>query len=136
MSRAWEPRLWVLVADGERARVMKPDSVEGHFHTVLRLGTVEGCHCPPPLRNQTPGSARDAFVADVAHRLDAEAETESFDQLILVAPGIVLHDVKAMLGPQAQARLVGELARDCAGLDDDNLSRHLSRWWLAPAVAA
>jgi protein required for attachment to host cells len=131
-----DPRLWVLVADGERARVLTPETTEGRFTTCLRLGTVEGAHCPPPLRNQSLDDARNGFAADVAHRLDDEARDDTYDRLVVVAPGRVLHDVREAVGQLARSRLVGTVMAECVGLDDQDVSRLVAQWWRAPAEAA
>ena len=136
MARGWDPRLWVVVADGERARVLMPDDAEGRFRTRLRLGTVEGSHCPPPLRNQSPHDARNAFAADLAHRLDDEAKDGSYDQLVIVGPGRVLHDVREALCQEARSRLAATMMVDRAGLLDHEVSSLVAHLWKAPAEAA
>jgi protein required for attachment to host cells len=128
--------MWVVVADGERVRVMTPGSEEGRFRTVLRLGTVEGSHCPPPLRNQSVDDARNAAVTDLARRLDDEAKQGAYEHLVLVAPSTLLHDVREALGPEARSRIVGTVTAECALLDDNALSPLVARWWRMPAEAA
>ena len=136
MARPWDPGLWVVVADGERARVMMPGPDEGRFRTVLPLGTVEGPHCPPPLRNQSLDDARNGFATDLARRLDDEAKGGAYEQLVLVAPGIVLHDVREAMGADARSRIVGTVMAECARLDDKALSALVAQWWRMPAEAA
>ncbi len=136
MARMWETTMWVLVADGERARVMVPDATPGRFRTLLWLGAVQPPHCPPPLRDQRLGRACEVFTADLARRLDDEAASGSYDQLVLMAPTEVLHDLRVALGLQAEQRLVGVVDATCSGINDAALSAQLTRWWLAPAQAA
>ena len=125
-------RLWVLVTDGHRARIVEPAAAEGRFHTSLRLGVVEPPYCPPPLRHETSHLHHHQFVHDIAKRLNEEASENAFDELILVAPSAIGHDIRAALNGAARARLVSLLGHDYEGLDDAALSTHLARWWAPP----
>jgi len=129
-----QPLLWVLVADGSRARVVIPDLVEGHFRTVLPLGTAEYPHEPPPLRDD-PDHGH-SFAAEVGQRLSREARRGAFDHLVLVGPVGVVHDVREHLSPHAADCVVGTVTQDCSRLSDRDLSPHLARWWLAPTEMA
>lgn len=136
MARRWDTRIWVVVADGERARVLMPDNAAGRFRTWLRLGTVEGSHCPPPLRNQPLDQARNVFAVDLAHRLDEEAGSGSYDQLVLLAPGRVLHELREVLGDASRSRLLAALPAEGRQLDDRDASSLVAHLWRAPAEAA
>jgi len=133
MSYAKQPTLWVLVADGERARVVTPEAVEGRFVTVLPLGVSEHPHYPPDLRKDPHQIDKVQFATELAHRLNHEADDGSYEQLVLVAPGHILHAVREALSKTAAARLVGAVPKDFAKLNDHDLSAHLTQWWLAPA---
>jgi protein required for attachment to host cells len=133
MTRARQPKLWVLVADGERARVVVPDTEEGTFVTLLPLGVAEHPHYPPELRQDPHHLDKLQFGAEVARRLNEEAERGSFDQLVLVAPGHVAHAVQAGLSKVAAPRVVGTVPKDYTKLPDAELSLALAKWWLAPA---
>jgi protein required for attachment to host cells len=133
MSHTRQPKVWVLVADGERARVVTPDVREGQFITALALGVAEHPHYPPDLRQDPHHLDKLQFGAEVAHRLSEEAEQGSYDQLVLVAPGHVLHAVREALSKTAASRVVGEVPKDYVRLTNPDLSALLARWWLAPA---
>lgn len=133
---AKQPTLWVLVADGARARVVVPEAVEGRFRTLLSLGTAAHAHEPPPLRDAGHAANTHGFAADVARRLNDEARKNAFEQLVLCAPGHLVHDVQQLLTKQAAACVVGTVVRDFTKLNDHDLSPHLATWWLAPAEAA
>jgi hypothetical protein len=128
-------RLWILVTDGRRARIMVPDVQEGHFRTMLPLGVAEHPHYPPALRHGIVHDSVNQFTADVARRLNEAAAQNEFEELVLVAPGTVGRDIRDVLGAEALARLVGTLNRDYMALDDATLSVHLARWWLPPTGA-
>lgn len=125
ISRA---RLWVLVTDGHRARVVVPDAMEGRFRTMLRLGVMEHPYGPPPLRGSPHLGPHDQFARDVAQRLNSAAAEGAFDHLILAAPRTLAEEIRVLLAPALQER-VTLLDHDDAALDDAMLSRHLARWW-------
>ena len=131
-----QPKIWILVTDGERARIVVPDAAEGRFRVLLPLGTAEFPHCPPPLRDGPHHLNRIRFATEVAGRLNEEAENGAFDQLVLVAPGHTLAAVRDALSGTAAERVVGEVNRDCTKLPAEALSETLSKWWLAPPAQA
>ncbi len=132
MPRAGHTRLWVLVTDGRRARIVVPLAQEGHFHTLLALGVAEHPYCPPPLRSELSAGPHGQFTADVAHRLNEAADQDEFDRLILVAPRELVEEIQHVLEPVARTRVAIALDHDLATLDDVALSARLARWWLAP----
>jgi protein required for attachment to host cells len=132
MPQAKQPKVWVLVADGERARVVTPDVIEPRFVTVLPLGVAEHPHYPPDLRQDPHHLDKLRFGTDVGRRLSLEAERGSYDQLVLVAPGHVLHAVQAELSKLAASRVVGTVPKDFTRLTNGALSAALAKWWLAP----
>lgn len=135
MLRHGQHVVWVLVADGERARVVTPDAVEGRFVTVLPLGVAEHPHRPPPLRHEQHHhlDKHQEFGREVARNLNYEAEQDTYDRLVLVAPGHVLHAVQEALSKAAAARVVATLPKDLTKLNDHDLSPHLADLWMAPA---
>ena len=125
--------LWILVADGARARIVVPEAAEGRFRTFLRLGTAEYPHVPPPMHDAGRGCHPHSFAAEVAERLNEEARFGAFGQLVLVAPGHVVHDIRAKLNQNAAACVAATVMRDFSRLNDHDLSPHLAKWWLEPA---
>jgi len=156
MSQQGQPRVWILVADGERARVVVPLEREGSFATRIAFdpvsarlprdaaaGEVErryeaaepGHHAQKPARDPKV-LGEQGFAASVAQHVNAHAQKHDFDQLVLVAPGRTLHHLRDALSAQAGRMVVGSVTKDYAGLSDHELSPHLAQWWLAPPVAA
>ena len=129
-------RLWVLVTDGHRARIVVPEEAEGRFRTKLVLGVVEHPYCPPPLPHGPAPGPHAQFVADVARRLNEAAEEDAFDRLLLVAPRRIGDPIRHALTPVAQERVLAVLDHDYAALADHMLSNRLARWWLAPDLPA
>jgi protein required for attachment to host cells len=156
MTQHSQPVVWVLVADGERARVVSPAERTGQFATRIAFdaasarlprdagaGEVDrrfeaaepGHHAEKPARDPK-ALGEQGFAASVAHHINAHALKRDFDQLVLVAPGRTLHHLREALGAQAAAKVVGSMSKDYAALSDHDLSPHLAQWWLAPPAAA
>lgn len=136
MTRSKQPQVWVMIADGERARIVVPDVVEGTFRQLLPLGTAEHPHYPPALRQEPHALDKVRFGHEVAQRLNEEAENGAYDQLVLVAPGHVLAAVRDGLSKLAAARVVGSMPKDYTKIPDRDLWNLLAVWWLAPPAAA
>lgn len=152
MTQRSQPKVWVLVADGEHARIVVPAERQGQFATRIAFdpasarlhadaagGVVErrfeaaepGHHAEKPARDPKV-LGEQGFAASVAQHLNAHALRHDFDQLVLVAPGRTLHHLRAALAPQAAAMVVGSASHDYTMLADHDLSPHLAQWWLAP----
>jgi hypothetical protein len=125
-------RLWVLLADGRRARIVIPDEAQGRFRAIVALGVAEHPHYPPPLPGATAPLHRPRFAVDVASRLNEEAGRDEFDELLLVAPRQVAHEIRVALNAATAARVVGTLDRDPWMLGEEALWPQLARWWQAP----
>jgi len=152
MSQHSQPVVWVLVADGEHARVVVPAERQGQFATRIAFdpasarlhadaagGAVDrryeaaeaGHHAEKPARDPKV-LGEQGFAASVAHHINAHALRHDFNQLVLVAPGRTLHHLRDALASQASAMVVGSMTKDYAKLADHELSPHLAQWWLAP----
>ncbi len=136
MTQTKQPVLWVLVADGEHARVVTPEAVEGRFVTALTFGVVEHPTHQPDLHDDPRPAEKLRFGAEVAQRLNREAEQGSFDRLVLVAPGHILHAVREGLNKVTETRVIGTLPKDFCKLNDHDVSAHLKDWWIVPAAVA
>ena len=123
--------IWVLVADGEKALFLRN---EGDA-TYPNLQVVRQMHEEnPPTREQgtdKPGRFNDAhgvhrsavdetdwhriekerFAADVAERLYKLAHRGTFDRLVLVAPPLVLGELRKEMHKEVEGRVVGEVAK-------------------------
>lgn len=128
--------LWVLVADGEHARVVTPEAVEGRFVTALTFGTADHPTYPADCRQDPHQLDKMRFGADLGQRLSVQAEQGNFDRLVLVAPGHVLHAVREALSKIAEPRVIGTMPKDFCKLNDHEVSTHLKEWWVAPSAVA
>jgi protein required for attachment to host cells len=150
-------KVWIVLADGEHVRVVTPSDAHGQFTTAASFDSAFAHRRSQDLGTDRPGrsfesanSARHAitprqdphkaakhdFILEVAKQVDTHAEANDFDQLVLVAPGHALHDLRKALGANATARIVGSLVKDLTKTRDHELTSHLAEWWLRPTAAA
>lgn len=120
MSYTGQPRLWVLLADGMRARVVTPEAHHGRWITVLDLGSAEHPH---KLNKRQ-------YLEGIAARLSREADKGSFEKLLLAGTGHALHDIELALSKSATARLTGTLSKDLTKVADHELTHHLADYWM------
>lgn len=137
---------WVVVCDGAKALVLRNDGDA----LDLDLTVVEALDQPdPPARDlgsdrpgrvyQSHGGARSAvedtdphaqaeaaFLADLAHRLDAAAQSRDLGALVLVAPPKALGLLREHLTPAVRAALIAEVPKDLTGLPTAEIARHLA----------
>lgn len=152
-----QTRLWVLIADGEHARVVTPVAADGQFKTLTALNSDSAHLRSADLGSDRPGrghesastgrhavsprtdphdNAKHQFALEIAKFLVQRDASGEFDTLVLVAPPHTLNDVRAALSTTAEARIVGTLHKDLVKVPDHDLKTHLAEWWLAPAEAA
>jgi protein required for attachment to host cells len=157
MTKFHTERLWVLIADGEHARVVTPVVAAGQFTTVVTFDSESAHLRSSDMGTERPGrvhesanttrhaitprsdphtNAKHHFIGEVAKHIDQHALRHEFARLVLVAPPSALHDLRAALGKAAMGMVVGSLNKDLAKLNDHDLVSHLAEWWTAPAGAA
>jgi protein required for attachment to host cells len=150
-----QPRVWVLIADGEHARVVKPTDKPGQFGTLIAFDSASAHMKSTDLGSDRPGrvhesasvtrhavtprsdpklAAKDAFLREVARLIEQHDVENAFDRLVLVAPPHALSDLRADLNKSVSAKVVGSLTKDLVKVSDHNLMSHLKDWWLAPAI--
>jgi protein required for attachment to host cells len=79
-------------------------------------------------------AAKHKFMLEVAKQINSHAEAGDFDQLVLVAPGHALHDLREALSAIATGKVAGSLGKDLTKTPDHDLTSHLAEWWRRPAV--
>jgi protein required for attachment to host cells len=148
-------RLWVVIADGEHARVVLPAPAD-QFKTTLALDSATAHKRSLDLGSDRPGRQQESatttrhaiapkhdphelakhdFLREVARQLDEHATAGEFDRLLLVAPARALSDLRAALGGAARAKLAGTIEKDLVNVPDHALHAHLESWWQAPENA-
>ena len=149
------PKIWVVIADGEHARVVVPTAPHGQFATTLSFDSITAHLLSHDLGSERPGrvnergsttrhaieprqdphkAAKQKFVAEVAKQINSHAEAGEFDQLVLVAPGHALHDLREGLSVTVTDKVTGSLVKDLTKTPDHDLVSHLAEWWRKPAA--
>jgi protein required for attachment to host cells len=123
--------LWLMVADGEKALFMKNEgnTVHPNFEVVREVEQEN-----PPTREQgadRPGRYSDGpsahrsavddtdwhrigkvrFADELADRLYKMAHRGDFKEILLVAPPLVLGELRKKLHPKVSERVVGEIPK-------------------------
>lgn len=120
---------WILIADGEKALVLENLTDHENPHFDVRR---EKHHENPPTREQgthEPGRFNDGpsvhrsavqdtdwhrlekerFADDLSDMLYKAAHEQKFETLVLVAPPVVLGDLRSKLHQEVTARVIGEI---------------------------
>lgn len=141
-------RVWVVIADGEHARIVEP-AAAGSFRTLASIDAMEAHRRTQALGTDKPGRsfestgasrhaiapkhdlhelAKQSFEHFVAARLNEASEAGSFERLVLVAPPKALPEIRAALDQPTAAKLVGTLTKDLVKIPDHDLGPHLAEW--------
>jgi protein required for attachment to host cells len=140
-------KLWILIADESRARVLAPGAargplreIEGFVHTRSRMSNRD-------LVSDRPGQVRtgrlgqtvmaipphtdpkeaevDHFAADLANRLRDARRRGSFDQVALVAPPKFLGLLRGHLDARTARCVVAQAAKNLTRMDTRSARPHL-----------
>jgi len=139
---------WIVVADGEHARILVPTSERPDtYHTIdeitsktahLRTSDLVSDTAGRTFESAAPGrhaiaphhdphvTAKHDFVTRIAAYIGVAAKNNLFERLVLVAPARALHDLRADLPPEAQSRLIGVLQHDLTKVSDHDIGKHLT----------
>lgn len=139
---------WILVADGERARVLKNEgpgkgieqALDRDFENPATHGFARDLKSDKPGRAFDTGSGarhamaphhdyhvfqKQVFAREMAKILDEAAAKKSFERLVLVAPPKTLGDLRAGLDEKTRKLVTGELHKDLTHLSIHELGLHL-----------
>lgn len=140
------PKLWVVVADGARARIYTVERPTGPLQEVETLDNPEGRMHQKDLTTDLPGrsfqrmgegrSAMDertdpkvaevrAFADQLAKRLDEGRVQGEVERLYLVAPPSFLGELRKQLPEGCRDMVAETLAKDLTQLDPQKLRQHL-----------
>lgn len=139
-------RTWILIADGARARVLSFTGAPRIVRPVAELD-VRASHLPSHLLGddrpgrvyESHGAARHAFDPRTDPHREAEARfarqladmledcraKAMFDRLAIIAPPIMLGDLRKALGAKTRRAVVAEIHKDLTKLPDKEILRHL-----------
>ena len=142
-------RLWVVIADGEHARLVARDPHARSLHTFKELTSRTAGQRSHDLGSDRPGRthesvgttrhavapkhdphqlAKQDFVASVAREVNEAAASGGFDHLVLVAPAHALADLRGGLDQAVLNAVVGTLAKDLTKTPDHELAGHLDEF--------
>lgn len=145
---------WVVVADGEHARVLQSSKSAGPFHTIRSIDSASAHHRSSDLGTDAPGrsfesgnvtrhaiqprsdphvAAKHAFADWLAGEVNEAAGRHEYQRLVLVAPAHVLHDLREKLDSKSSALLVATMQKDLIKTPDADIVEHLS--WEATHLA-
>jgi len=139
-------RLWLVVADGSRARILSRkarneplEEIETVESAAARLrGREIGTDAPgrtydsggqgrhamvPPTDPQE--NEKMAFLDELAGRINAEVARNTFDDLVLVAAPHALGRLRDKLDKQAAQRVVADAPKDLTGRPLKDLAKQL-----------
>lgn len=139
------PKIWVLVADGARARILCSLGRGRGLAPVSEMTAPEGRALAQELGSDRPGRTQmasgnrhaveprtdpralveEAFVRQVAQHLEEADRAKSFDHLAVVAPPRAMGLIRKALPAQVQTKVIGEMTKDLTRIPDHALPEHL-----------
>lgn len=135
-------RTWILIADGNGARILEALGEGRGFHQVLGNGTL-GHNAPDILegrggadRRSQAGNAISSqrnvagvletlFASQLSAMLAGFLRNNAFDKLIIVAPPGMLAGLRKMIGPDLREKIVAEIDKDLTKIPNSEISTHL-----------
>ncbi len=140
-----EHDLWVVVADGEKGLFLRNEGDKEYPHLAVVRELKES---NPPSRDQgtdQPGRlndgpsahrsaveetdwhriAKERFAGEIAERLYKLAHRGDFEKIVLVAPPVVLGEMRKHLHKEVADRIVGEVAKTLTNHPIDEIEKIL-----------
>lgn len=123
---------WVVVADGERARVFR-NAGDGNRLSLHQQDVLEAVNindegpsgiAPPEQTGQQTDEA--TFAKQLANRLNAGALADDYQHLVLVADPQTLGQMRPLLHKETLQRQVGELAKTLTTSPLEDIERALA----------
>lgn len=137
---------WVLVADGQRARVLATNGSSKRLKEALNQDFIGNSLPSRGIGNDRPGRTYNStnpvrhavgedadlhrqekrrFVQMLVETLDQGRKRQAFERLVIVAPPQALGDLRAALTPGLKEMLVGEFPKDLTKVAVHDLPEHL-----------
>lgn len=118
----------VAVVDGEKLALFRNTAHEGVALTALDVpevepGTASRGHHSSQANPDNDTQAEDAFAGGVAALLNKKALEGKFDALLVIAAPKTLGELRKHWHKALQEKLVGEIAKDLAGLPTDQIAK-------------
>jgi protein required for attachment to host cells len=115
-------KLLFAIADGEHARFVRPDAENNTLRSASRVKPENGHNGAA----DQPHHDKDKFARWVAAQLNQDSD--SYDELVLVAPAHTLAAIHNHLATPVQDKLLGTLDKDLTKIPDHELWPHLKQW--------
>jgi len=140
------PKIWFIVADGSRARIIAHTAGEKIFETVSELespdahlatrdlgankptrafGSADGTRHAIEPRSDFHDKAKLEFADMVADKIGDGAKNGMFQLFALVAPPKIIHEIKKRFSTDVSKRLAAELPKDLTKLPQAALQERL-----------
>jgi protein required for attachment to host cells len=139
--------MWVVVADGARARIFQGDPRVGHLELVMPELTGRAREKGSELLADRPGRSLDSsqvgnrhamepstdpkevekerFARELASTLEKAADEGRFARLMLVAPPKMLGELREVLAEKVKEKIVKEVDKDLTWVAVHELPAHL-----------
>jgi protein required for attachment to host cells len=138
--------IWIMVADGSRARVLEASSPAGPLQEVTALVHPEARLHERDLRADAPGQVHDSsgyadhmtidkepvkdnevqvFAREVAHFLLQAWQARRFQHLLLIASPEFLGQLRGVLDPKLKDYICLEMAKDYTQLRPEEIRSRL-----------
>lgn len=131
------PRLWIIVADREKAHIYRktPQGMEriadarmGHDHSHHEtVGSRGASHHGYDARSEKMHHSDGAFIKKLAAWLDLASKENVFDRLVLVASPHTLGDIRASLSKAMHACIAAEVDKDLIKMPEKEIEAHLAK---------
>jgi protein required for attachment to host cells len=125
---------WYVVADGGKARILTRH--DDHFHTIHTFnaegtGDIDedaskGEHQLKAPHADPKAEIKHEFGRVVADYLNRAPASEVQD-IVLAAPGHVLHDIREALNKATAAKLTRSLSKDLTNISDHAIAEHFGK---------
>lgn len=137
---------WIVMADGSRARIVKPREAGSGFDVLSELDSSEARTPSRDLVSERPGHSQEsaaaarhtieprndphaqvksAFLRSVADQLNRAAGEKAFDALILFAPARCLGELREALDDKTRGKIKATAPKDLTKLPLAELPEHL-----------
>ena len=140
-------KLWFVVADGARARILAKREEQPGFDTLDEFHSDDARKFSRELTSDKPGRGQESaqtgrrsamepasdahlkqkreFGRFLAGELNRAGQAKRFDELVLIAPTRALTEIRGALDTQTKSKLVREVAKDLTNIPQDQLAEHL-----------
>jgi len=137
---------WILVADGGRARILELTGKRQGLHLVTgsesrldNLPSRELGRDAPGRVYESVGHARHAveprsdphialealFASQLAAMLSDHLTKGDFDRLVVVAPPVMLGNLRKMITPEVKSKIIAEIDKDLTRLPNSEIAFHI-----------